>query len=295
METRHVQRTNDMCYLYLPSKWVKQHCLSNKSLVGISINTDGSLGIYPQAAQQKPTSLTLVARNNTVETIHKLLVAAYISPAESFKIKLGKGIDFTEILTHKNLVSLEVVEIDQDTISCESNVHVNEPLSLLTTMIKKIKNIPIIVSKGDHPELIERYEEEVDRSRLLIEKAVISSLMNPTKSKHTGLELHFISVISKELERMVDHYISLKKPSLEFSKKISDLLTNLQNLMENNSSNLRYEAALSFLDELNFQNVNVVDTATYDQRRIVRAFNNISEILIDWGVIKEIEVNVMPT
>ena len=157
--------------------------------------------------------------------------AAYISPADSFRIKLDQNLNVADILNQKNLVSLEVVEIDQGTISCESSLQVSDPLSVLMTMIRKIKNLTPFLSDGQHEELLECYEEEIDRSRLLVEKAIIAALSNPVKSEYNGLELHFISVIAKELERMADHLTAQPKLNAALGRRISVLLTQLQHLL----------------------------------------------------------------
>jgi len=290
MEVRNVQKTKDMCYLYLPSKWVKQYHLEGQSQVGITLNADGSLSIYPQAKKKKRTTLSLFTKNNQIETIHKLLVAAYISPADSFRIKLDQNLNVADILNQKNLVSLEVVEIDQGTISCESSLQVSDPLSVLMTMIRKIKNLTPFLSDGQHEELLECYEEEIDRSRLLVEKAIIAALSNPVKSEYNGLELHFISVIAKELERMADHLTAQPKLNAALGRRISVLLTQLQQLLENEAKNLTSQDALPFLDEITkAQSLAPRDMKTYDLRRIIRAFNNIGEIVIDWAVVNDLK------
>ena len=72
---------------------------------------------------------------------HKLVVASYINPAASFEITLEKEMDFTRLLNHKRLISLESVEIDQKQITSDGLVMVSDPYSLLKTMVKKIKNM----------------------------------------------------------------------------------------------------------------------------------------------------------
>ncbi len=288
MDSRNVQRTGDMFYMYLPTRWCKKYNISGKTKVGVQINADGSLSIYPQAATKKKTHLQIKVKDDNIEALHKLIVASYISPADSFKITLDNKLDFTKILNQKNLVSLELVEIDGNHILCESSMSVNDPLLLLTTMIRKIRNLlSVLVTDAPH-ELFDRYESEVDRSRVLIEKSVIGSFVNPAESQHKTVELYFISLISKELERLADHLVSLDTPSEKFCARIAKALGLVQELLDNACKNLNIESALEFVTFIStLQDVKVKDVESYDQRRIVRALHAISEVIIDWAVIKE--------
>src|SRR3989344_6378944 len=107
MDSRNVQRTGDMFYMYLPTRWCKKYNISSKTKVGVQINADGSLSIYPQAATKKKTHLQIKVKGDDIGALHKLIVASYISPADSFKITLDNELDFTKVLNQKNLVSLE--------------------------------------------------------------------------------------------------------------------------------------------------------------------------------------------
>jgi len=290
MDIRNIQKTGDMFYMYLPTRWCKKFNISAQSKVGVQISADGSLLIHPQASKQKPIHLKLSIKGSNMEIMQKLIIAAYLSPADSFKIELEKEIDFTKILDQKNLISLELVEIDGNHISCESTINVSDPFSLLLTMIKKVKNMLRVLEKGTHKELIERYEEEIDRSRLLIEKSVISSLINSSQTSYKATELHFISMLAKHLETVVDHLTSLK-PTKNFTVKISDVINVLLQLLEDKTAKLNYHECLPFLmvvDKL--PNISVKDVDSYDRRRIIRGLNNISEIMIDWAIIKETEL-----
>ena len=290
MDIRNVQKTGDMFYLYLPTRWCKKFHIHGKSKVGVQISADGALNIYPQASSEKPIKLEVKAQGDDLVSLHKLIVACYISPAESFKIRLDKEIDFTKLLDQKNLVSLELVEIDGKQISCESSLHVSDPLSLLTTMIRKIKNLLHVSTKNAPRALLEKYEEEIDRSKLLIEKAVIGSLVNPTKSSHKSIELHFMSLISTALERIGDHLIAIKNPPTKFIDSVNEALAGLGNLVKDNCKHLSVHNGLEYLSIIaKIQDKHSKDRANYEVRRSMRALNNISEVVIDWAVIKECE------
>ncbi len=290
MDTRNVQRTGDMFYVYLPTRWCKRFNISAKSKVGILPLPDGSLRIFPESVERKSSHLEFQVKGDDSDSLHKLIVASYISPAASFRITLTKEIDFIKVLMQKNLVSLELVEMDGNKITCESTIQVNDPLLLLITMLRKVRNLLLVMSKETQHELIERYEEEIDRSKLLIEKATVNGFVNPVQTTYKAIELHHISLLSKSLESMVDHLILLEKPVLVFIKKISDILAELQELLHNQCASLRSETALQLNNKINvLQNIKVEDINSYSLKRIVRALNAISEVIIDWAVMKEVE------
>ncbi len=290
MEIRKVQKTNDMFYLYLPTKWCKQYAIKGQSKVGVQANTDGSLGIYAQPGENELIDVRFKTKGDNPESLHKFIVACYISPANSFKIALQEGVSYTKVLNQKNLMSLELVELDGNTVTCESSVQLSDPLSMLHTMMRKVKNLVSLLSKQEHRELVERYEEEIDRSKLLIEKSIISSLVYPAQSQHKGIELHFMSLISKELERLADHLISLKNIQPAFLKRVSDAVSQLQRLLQEEYKELTTPNAMKLLDSISLlKSGQVRDLETYDLRRISRALNSISEVIMDWAIVKEIE------
>ncbi|HIJ11937.1 TPA: hypothetical protein HA278_07810 [Candidatus Woesearchaeota archaeon] len=289
MDIRNVQKTGDMFYLYLPTRWCKKYNINGKSKVGVQANKDGSLGVHPQLTKRKPATLNIKASSDNIDSLQKLTVACYISPADSFKISLDKELDFTTILHQKNMVSLELVEIDGNHISCESSLKVNDPASLLLTMIRKVRNLLLVMQKKAPRELIERYESEIDRSKLLIDKAVLGAFVNPAESNNTTVELHFLSLISKSLESMVDHIIALKVPPERFLKSIMAVLGQLQELLKDASKQLTTHNAMAFVEAVSvMQGIKVQNVASYDKRRTVRALNSIAEVILDWAVVKEV-------
>src|SRR3989338_7702806 len=105
METRNIQKTGDMHYVYLPTSWCRDRKLSSGSKVSISYGRDGSLIISPQATEKNSKHLKFSISEDDQDIIHKLVVAAYINPASSFEITLQKEMDFTKLLNQKRLIS----------------------------------------------------------------------------------------------------------------------------------------------------------------------------------------------
>jgi len=289
MEIRNIQRTGDMHYLYLPTSWCREHRIGPKSKVSIEQSSDGSLMISPQITEKKPKHLKLSISEDDQEIIHKLVVACYINPLSSFEINFEKEMDFTKLLNQKRLISLESVEIDKKQITCNGAISISDPESLLKTMAKKIKNMVIVMQKSYDKELIERYEDEIDRSKMLIDKSIISSLTFERTTKANTIDLYYISLISKDLERMVDHLICISSKETEFLTLVQETMDQLQSIIEN-TSNLNYKAALQFVKKVTkIRGFEVKDIKSYDKERIRLSLTTISEVITDWAVTREIE------
>lgn len=289
MDIRSIQKTGDMKYLYLPTKWCKDQKISANSKVMVEQRNDGSLSIIPEVRERKVTNITLSIEDTDFDIIQKLIVACYINPADSFKIELKRDIDPIEMLNHNGLVSLEMVEIDKNQIVCESEIKVSDPESLLRTSIRKIKNVLTIMMKNYHKELIERYENEIDRNKLLISKAVIGALTYHSPTRLKTIELHYIGLVSTYLEGMTDHLITISQEEKEFLQQVMEAVSALQDIFER-IEELDHQKAIAFLKSANSITTPLVkDIKTYRKRRVKKYLVNVGEVVLDWAITKEVE------
>jgi len=173
MDIRNVQKTGNMFYVYLPTSWCRKYNIKSNSKVTLLNNNDGSLGVFPHITEKKLSPLNIDLNEDDLFIINKLLVAAYINPTSSFKINLTKPVDIEKMLDQKKLLSIAMVEYDGKHLSCESSITIDDPISLLKTMIRKVKNLILLLKKSGDSNLLNIYEDEVDRSKLLIEKSII--------------------------------------------------------------------------------------------------------------------------
>lgn len=282
-----------MHYLYLPTAWCKQHKVGGGTKVTIQSASGGSLLITPSIIEQKPKHLELSVEAVSPDAINKLIVACYINPADSFRITLGKGIDYDTLLEQKRLLAVELVEVEGNHITCESSVSPNDPDLLLKTLVSKMKNLVQMMTKHDSPELIQRYEEEIDRSRLLIDKAVIGFLTHNKQTKLRPIELHYLALIAKDLERMTDHLINLDAKERAFLGAILDLLSLLKESIETLTTPKRkftHLDALKFVQAVNkLKEEPVTGIQSYYRVRIKHYLSNISEVLLDWAITDKLE------
>lgn len=289
MEIRNIQRTGDMHYLYLPTSWCRERKIGSKSKVSVEQDSNGALVILPQITEKKPKNLKFSIAEDDQDIIHKLVVACYINPMSSFEINFEKEMDFTKLLNQKRLISLESVEIDKKQITCQGSTSITDPESLLRTMTRKIKNMVVVMQKSYDKELIERYEDEIDRSKMLIDKSIISSLTFERAASLKTIDLYYISLISKDLERMVDHLICVSSRESEFLNIVYGVIDQLQSIIDNNSD-LNHKAALQFLKRISkIKSFEVKDIKSYDKERIRLSLAAIGDVVADWAITREIE------
>lgn len=298
MDIRKVQRTGDMHYIYLPTSWCKKHKITSNSRVSLEESSEGSLTIDPEITEKKGKHLKFTINETNQEIIQKLIVACYINPAPSFEIELEKGMDFTKLLDQKRIISLESVELDNNNIKSQSAIIVSDPYSLLKTMVMKIKNMLSVMKKSYNLELISRWEEEIDKNKLHIDKSIVRALTYNVKTNLKTIDLYYISLISKDLERMVDHLIKLDKKEISTFDKVYDIIDYLKNIIENydkksNEKNkkeevLNYKSAIAFAKKVeSIKDIEIKNIASYDKTRVKTLLSNISENVMDWAISKE--------
>jgi antitoxin component of MazEF toxin-antitoxin module/uncharacterized protein YlaN (UPF0358 family) len=292
MDIRSIQKTGNMHYIYLPTSWCKKYNINSDTKVSLAINNDGSITISPQIGETERKHINLSLQEATPQVLIKLIMACYINPIKSFHIKVEKETDLLKILDKKASVSaLEFIELDENTITHESSIYIKDPHSLLKTMVKKIKNLIKVMMENYDKELINKYEQEIDRSKLLITKSVTGSLVLNEPTALKTVDLHYIALLTQDLERVVDSLIFVDQKEINFLRKTSRVIEDIRDLLED-------------LDKLNYTKVidlekhiallktpEIANIAKYSQRRIKRHLSNISEVFFDWAITKEVEKN----
>lgn len=279
-----------MYSLYLPTSWCKRHSINSDTKVSLIVNNDGSLSIFPELKEAEKKTINITLPEATPEILIKLIMACYINPTKSFNIKLEKETDLSKILDKKRSISaLEFVELDGSSVTYESSIFIKDPYSLLKTMVKKIKNLVSVMLEHYDKKLIDKYEEEIDRSKLLITKSVTSSwiLNEPTNVK--TVDLYYIALLSQDLEGMVDSLIFVEQKEISFLKKTLKIIDNIENLLEeldklHFGKVIELEKSISLIKTPEIENLK-----TYGLRRIKKHLSNISEVFFDWSITKEVE------
>ena len=290
MDIRNVQKTGNMHYVYLPTSWCKKYKISSDSKVGLTTNSDGSISISQQTKEVEGKTLNLTLSEATSDILVKLIMACYINPIKSFNIKFEKKVDLTKILGQKKSISaLEFIDLDGNNIAHESSIFVKDTHSLLKTMVKKIKNLISVMINHYDKEIIDKYEEEIDRSKLFITKSVTGSLVLNEPTNLKTIELHYIALLTYDLERMVDSLILVDQIEKDLLKKTLSIIDIISNLLED-LDKLTFQKVIALEKKISIIKTPIVENLkTYGQRRIKRHFSNISVVLFDWAITKEVE------
>lgn len=290
MNIHNVQRTGKMYYVYLPTSWCKKQHISEKTKIALIINSDNTITLTPTITERKQKQLQLTVNEDDENILHKLIVACYLNPASSFKITLMKPLSIEKLLRQKKQISIELVESSTNAIVCDSSLTIDDVHALLQTMSKKVNNLLMIMSKNYHDELIQRYEEEIDRTRMLIEKYVIDALTFARETKLKSIDLYYIALLAKDLERFVDTIIKLKKTEKAYFRELLDITSFLREIIENQKTAMEYKTVIQLIKKIEaMKDVKVKDVATYDKKRSKQILSTIAETLIDWAITKELE------
>ncbi len=295
MDIRKVQKTGDMNYLYLPTSWCKEYSITSGATVSLTRGGGGSLIVTPRLLKKSPKHVDINIKGDNVDIVNKVVMACYINPADSFKIHLEKPLNYRELLDQKRLVNVELIEVENKgrTITCESSVAAGEPNMLLRTMVNKIKNMLVVMTQNPNKDLVQKYEEEIDRNRIMVDKSVISSMTYKSESKMKTVDLFYTALISKDLERLADHIILLDHNDKKFLEKVLEVVRSLKEVVElatDPKKELDYKSAIKFSKtSLSLSEDKIKGIESYHKVRIRHYLINISEVFIDWAVTNQAE------
>lgn len=279
MDTRKIQKSGTTYYLYLPASWCREHDISTESVVHLDRTSKGDLVIQPKKTEHSLSSLKLELSDRNPEVINRIIIAAYINPVKEFTIRLKEAISPDQILEHKKLLGgMELVDFDESAISCHTSLALSDPDTILHAMIKKIIRITKLMKLDSGHELISKYEEEIDKSNLLIHKSIITSLMYRRESGLRHIELFYIGIISRSLEQIADLLITSGHDH-RLVDAVAVYMKSLLHLLEH----LTQEGAISFIKSLErIESIEVKDLQSYKKKKIYSHLGHISEILCDW-------------
>ncbi|MBR9699547.1 hypothetical protein GOV09_03780 [Candidatus Woesearchaeota archaeon] len=290
MEIRNIQRTGKMHYVYLPTSWCKKFKINSDTKIAVRENADGSLLITPELKEKGLANIDLTVPSKYKDALINIIMACYVNPTHSFNIKLDKKIDMTSILEQKHIISaLEFVELDGEHVTYESSMTIHEPDSLLKTMVKKIKNLFYVFIEKYDAGLIQKYEEEIDRSKILIQKSVISALVLNQPTTLKSIDMYYTVQLATELERIVDYSILLDPKDKAYLQEVLKIVEKLKDVLEN-INDLDYIKGASFMKTvLILMKSKGITIKNFNKYRISRLFHSIGEIILDWSISKKIE------
>ncbi|MFH1237093.1 MAG: PhoU domain-containing protein [Candidatus Aenigmatarchaeota archaeon] len=272
MDVRNIQKSGNAYYVYLPTSWCKQNNVSPKSKISFDMSSKGNLVVSPYISETHEKMLNLKIPENDMFIINMFIAGAYINPVKSFTIQLDKEVKSLDIVDHKKILSgVELVEFDNKKISCESVVSIEDPDLVIGIMTRKLVAMINSIINNESKELIEKYEDEIDRSKILVYKSVVSSMMFKRVCKLRHIELLYIMNIARDLEAIGDHLIEASEKNKIMLK---ELLQNIKTL-DNTIKNINQQNVLNFLRE-------VKSFSGKHNTKYGSHMKSIGESLVDW-------------
>ncbi|MEK6916342.1 MAG: hypothetical protein AABW92_01230 [Nanoarchaeota archaeon] len=286
MDSRKIQRSGTTYYLYLPASWCREHKITTDSVVYLDKSSRGDLMVMPKKSETNLSSLNLELIENSPEVINKMIIASYINPVKEFKISLKENISADQILQHKLLLGgLELVDFEESLITCRTSLALSDPDSLLKGVIKKVLSIARLMKEDKKHELIKKYEEEVDKSNLLIHKAIITTLMYRQESKLRHIDLFYIGGLSRLIEQIADILITLGD-----NNKLIDIVEKMSVSLLSILDDLKQQNVVNFITEVEkLDRVEVKNLETYKEKRIYSLLAHMGEVLCNWVITKKID------
>ena len=189
----------------------------------------------------------------------------------------------------KTISGFEFVELDGNHITYESSMSINEPNSLLKTLVKKIRNLLAVMINNYNEELIIKFEEEIDRSKMLIDKSVTEMLTLNQPSTFKPIDLHYMALIAQHLERAVDFLILLGAKERNFFKEVLGIMEYIKEITEDLNT-FDYEKALSLNKKIiALKKIKIQDVTSSDKRRIRDNLVSAGDVIMDWAMNRYME------
>ncbi len=224
MEFRKVQFTGRSSYIIsLPKKWVIENGLKQGDVIPLSINSDGSITIFPKEPREVSEEKILeISKEYSPDMAVRLVISAYIQGYDILEIRFSEEMPIYKVKIRKVLQSLPGVEIVMDeyqrmvakSLLDEEEVNLAELLNRIKSLVlSMLGDLELLInSPGDGEILrdINDLENELDRFYFLIIRAVNRLLSKREVTEESGMikrsfDLLGILFIVRNIERIGDH------------------------------------------------------------------------------------------
>ncbi len=224
MEFRKVQFTGRSSYIIsLPKKWVIENGLKQGDVIPLSINSDGSITIFPKEPKEVSEEKVLeISKEYSPDMAVRLVISAYIQGYDILEIRFSEEMPIYKVKIRKVLQSLPGVEIVMDeyqrmvakSLLDEGEVNLAELLNRIKSLVlSMLGDLELLInSPGDGEILrdINDLENELDRFYFLIIRAVNRLLSRREVTEESGMikrsfDLLGILFIVRNIERIGDH------------------------------------------------------------------------------------------
>jgi phosphate uptake regulator len=286
-EIRRLQVTGGSTYIVsLPKKWVTRNQLKKGSLLQISEEEDGSLGVSSQAAltteKRSGEALIRVSSNDNPNTMVRKAVSAYLVGYNMIHIKTQDHQQMTSrqrntvkdfarrLLVGTEIVTDTPVELTLQVLLSYPELSIQSALRRMCIITSSMHKDALTALQGLDVQLAKSVvatDDEVDRFNLYVVRQLKTAVQNPRIIRETGLknarDCLGYRLVTKSVERAADHAVSIAENALLLKKPIGkEILKNLEE-MSNLAVSL-FETAIEALFRLDFDLAESVIQKTED-------------------------------
>lgn len=250
MDIRRVQITGGSSFtISLPKEWVRSQSIEKNSPVGLDIQSDGTLMVYPKVDSGKVERVKIFEIENFEQDLtFRMLIGAYIMGYSTIEIRSKPGIpssvmdsamEFTQ-----RAIGPEIIEESENRVIIKdllnpSKMPFEKTLERMYIIVRYMHNDTVSSIVNDMPNLVEDIssrDREVDRLNWLmahqyniINSSNLSHSMNISREK---AEFYFVA--GRIVERIGDHAVQISKNSELFrlddnTKELKDSISSASN------------------------------------------------------------------
>jgi phosphate uptake regulator len=284
---RRLQVTGGSTYIVsLPKKWVTRNQLKKGSLLQISEEEDGSLGVSSQAAstteKRSGEALIRVSSNDNPNTMVRKAVSAYLVGYNMIHIKSRDHQQMTSrqrntvkdfarrLLVGTEIVTDTPVELTLQVLLSYPELSIQSALRRMCIITSSMHKDALTALQNLDPQLAKSVvatDDEVDRFNLYVVRQLKTAVQNPRIIRETGLknarDCLGHRLVTKSVERAADHAVSIAENALLLKKPVDkEILKNLEE-MSNLAVSL-FETSIEALFRLDFDLAESVIQKTKD-------------------------------
>ena len=227
MESRKVQQSGKSSFVVsLPSDWVKAYGIEKNEPLGMQVNSDGTISIFPSQQPAQPISQEVVVCSHecTPDGLLRRLIGAYIRGCEAIDVRFNAKSykeqhmvvsDFVSMMVGIEIVDEDEAHIRVRDIMDPGEMPMQKTMARMNLITKKMLMESVsLIGQGctDASKSLKRMDNEVDRLWWLVARKHNILLSSPSLAGAEGITLQQSSacvLASRLVERIADHAVRI--------------------------------------------------------------------------------------
>src|SRR5919199_6355121 len=224
---RRLQRIGSSILVSLPSQWIKNNNLNKGSIVGLDINVDNSISIFPSGndLEDDIKELTIPYSPLSMDILVNQIYGGYLLGYDMIRIKAISQISFEDAdrikKAMRKLVGLEIVDEDGSHISAQfllnaDTLHAEKILrrmsAIVAGMYRDLLEAIKLKENRSIRKVISGRDDEVDRQYFLLVRLIRSAMMDQKlagKLDLSNIDILDYRIAANLLESAGDYIVDL--------------------------------------------------------------------------------------